>query len=150
MLTKIGLSFAAILVSAAPAFADASTCGDAPYAPALPSAGDIVRLAPADATASKHRAFKDVTDWQKNLKIYRDCLDAVVSSDNVKISSDQGSTDKDAQTEIKSLQADAARANSMYNRTVETEKNIVGSYVSLSNAYCGRKDVDLSVCQKSQ
>ena len=150
MLARIGLGLAALLVCASPALADANTCGLAPFAPALPGPGDVARLAPADAATAKHQAFEDVTDWQKNLKIYRACLDAVVSSDNVKISSDQGSSDKDAQSEIKSLQADVAKANSMYNRTVETEKSIVSGYVSLSNAYCSRKDVDLSVCQKSQ
>jgi hypothetical protein len=150
MIAKIGLSLAALLASVAPALADANTCGLAPFAPALPSANDMARQAPADAAASKHRAFEDVTSWQRDLKGYRACLDAVVSSDNVKIASDQGSTEEDAKSEIKSLQADVAKVNSMYDQTVDTEKSIVSGYVSLSNAYCSRKDVDLSVCQKSQ
>ncbi len=150
MIAKIGLSLAALLASVAPALADANTCGLAPFAPALPSANDMARQAPADAAASKHRAFEDVTSWQRDLKGYRACLDAVVSSDNVKIASDQGSTEEDAKSEIKSLQADVAKVNSMYDQTVDTEKSIVSGYVSLSNTYCSRKDVDLSVCQKSQ
>jgi hypothetical protein len=150
MFVRIWLSAATLLIAAAPALADVSTCGDAPFAPALPSTSDMARLAPADAAASKHRAFQDVTDWQRDLKGYRACLDAAVSSDNVQISSNQGSTDKVDQDKIKALQADVAKANAMYNRTVETEKSIVGSYVALSNAYCSRKDVDLSICQKSQ
>lgn len=150
MSARIWLGAAALLISTVPAFADASTCGDAPYAPALPSASDMARLAPADAVASKHQAFQSVTDWQKNLKIYRDCLNAVVGSDNIKITSDQGSTDKNAPDKIKALQADVARANSLYNHTVDTEKSIVNSYTALSKVYCSRKDVDLAVCQRSQ
>ena len=110
----------------------------------------MARLAPAAAAASKHRAFQDVTDWQKDLKTYRNCLNAVISSDNVKITSDQGSTDKDAPSKIRALQADVAKVNSLYNQTVDTEKSVVSSYAALSKVYCSRKDVDLAVCQKSQ
>ena len=151
MFGKIGLGVAVLMVSAMPALADSSACGDAPVPPALPTVSDIGRDAPADAAKAKHQAFLDVVHWQKSdLKSYRDCINAATSDDNRKIAAEQQSGDKDAATKITSIQGDIAKLNSMYDVSVDTEKRVVGEFVALSNAYCSRKDVDQSTCPKQQ
>lgn len=142
--------FAAALVAASPAFAaDASSCGLAPFGPLLPDAAAIGTMAPAAAEAARHGAFEDVVAWQKGLKTYRACLDSLRNDDERKIASNRNGS-KDDQDKIKDFQADQARIDVLYNKTVDSEKDIVASFNAVSKAYCSRRDVDQSVCQAAK
>jgi hypothetical protein len=148
MSRTVGFAIVAMtLLFARSALADPTSCGEAPYPPALPSLGDIARLPPADAGTAKHQAFEDVVSWQKSLKAYRACLNVLTANDDRKITGDQNSNNKDDKDEITGLRTDEANINTVFNKTVDTEKSIVSSYDSLSKQYCSRKDVDLSSCQ---
>jgi hypothetical protein len=149
---KICLSAAAAgfaLIWAPCAMADPASCGLAPYQPALPSPTDIARMPPGDAATAKHQAFQDVVDWQKGLKTYRACLNTLINDDNRKITGDQNGS-KDDKDEIAGLKTDIADINAIYNKTVDSEKSLVGSYNSIAQQYCSRKDVDLSSCQPAR
>jgi hypothetical protein len=137
-------------MAATPAFAaDAASCGLAPFAPAFPDPAAIARMAPSDAQTARHQAFEDVISWQKGLKTYRGCLDSIRNDDERKIALDRNGS-KDDKDAIKDLQSEEARIDVLYNKTVDTEKSIVASFTSLSQAYCSRKDVDLTVCQQAK
>lgn len=143
------VAFAAALLSANAAMADASRCGDVPFPPEVPSAGAMAKLPPQDAQTARHQAFEDVISWQKGLKTYRGCLDTLRDDDDRKIAGDRNGS-KDDQSEIKGLQDDEANINVLYDKTVDTEKTIVGGFTGMTQAYCSRKDVDLSACQQTK
>lgn len=129
--------------------ADAASCGLAPFAPVLPDAAGIAGMTAPAAEATRHQAFEDVINWQKGLKTYRGCLDSIRNDDERKIALDRNGS-KDDQDAIKDLKSDEARIDVLYNKTVDTEKSIVGSFTLVSQAYCSRKDVDQSVCQRAK
>lgn len=146
MFGKVQLMVAVLLVSATPALAD--SCGSPPIAPAMPSPAEITAKPAAAAAAAKHNAFLDVTSWQRDLKNYRDCLDAANNADKAQISAVQQSSDKNAGDKVADLAADISKNNDTLDQTVDTETRVVNDFSALSSAYCSRSDVDKSTCPK--
>ena len=145
MIGKFGLAAAAILVSAVPAMAQ--SCGSLPIAPAIPSAAEIMQKSPADAATTRHNAFLDVKNWQADLKTYRDCLNSMATTDDRRISTANPQKDAD---KISGWQEEKKAMSAAYDHSADSEKRVVSDYSTMYNAYCGRTDVDQSVCPKKK
>ena len=145
---KFGFALAILMMSAAPAMAGVSVCGDMPVAPDLPTAKDIANKAPADAAAAKHQAFLDVVGWQKQVKNYRSCLEAAQKEDKRASVDAQQRGGDDVDQRVTELNADVNEGDVRYNASVVTEQQLAGEFGEISKAYCSRSDVDKTTCPK--
>jgi hypothetical protein len=136
-----------LVVGSVGAAAAENMCGEDPIAPVIPSASEMTRKSPADAAAAKHGAFQDIRRWQQELKSYRDCLDASVATDNRKIGENQRGEKPDPE-KIKAMQAEIAAINKAMLKSTDEEEGVVNEFNAMSQAYCGRKDVDTASCPK--
>jgi hypothetical protein len=146
MLKVFGVSLLLLVVSASAAPAQ-SMCGDDPIAPVVPSPADVRQKSPADAAAAKHGAFQDIRRWQGELKSYRDCLDATVTTDTREIGETQR-TSKPDPDKVKQLQTEIASINRTTLKSTDEEETVVNEFNALSVAYCARTDVDKTSCPK--
>lgn len=145
---KFGFAIAILMMSAAPAMAGVSVCGDLPVAPDLPSAKEIAQLPPAKAEAAKHQAYLDIVSWQKTVANYRNCLDAAQKEDKRASVDAQKSGGDDVDQRVTELNADIEQGNVRYNTSVTTEQQLAKDFGAISQAYCGRSDVDKASCPK--
>jgi hypothetical protein len=132
MLKRVCLVGAILFVSSAPALADQS-CGNAPLAPAIPSASEFAGKTPDDAHKIVLGALHSVKDYQGTLKSYRDCLVTAANSDKAALADAQAKGDK---TKIASVKQQMDDAQKVYDHTVDTETQVVTDYSNLHAAYC--------------
>jgi len=144
MLNRIGLAAVILAVCTAPALAD-NKCGSMPIPPALPSGGDIAKMAPAAAETAKHQAFLDVKNWQTNLNDFRDCLNSLIDTDKQRMG--QLDPTKDS-SKITDLQMEIDGATGAHDSSVDAEEKVVNDFHAVQAAYCMRSDVDQSTCPK--
>jgi hypothetical protein len=145
MLGKFGLVVAVLGLTATSAFAQ--SCGTMPVAPDMPTAAEIAQKSPADAASTRHNAFLDVKNWQADLKTWRDCLDQMSADDKTHI---QQADPKKDDSKITGWQADKTANDTAYQQSANTEASVVSGFTAARNAYCSRKDVDVSTCPKQQ
>ena len=118
-----------LLLTAAPALAQ--NCGSAPIAPAIPAPSDVNGKTPDDAHKMALDALHGVKAYQASLSTFRQCL--ITETNAQKQALTDAGTDKDkvaaAKQQINDLQK-------QYDRTVDTETQVVADYSKLHDAYC--------------
>ncbi|HEY4113859.1 MAG TPA: hypothetical protein VGM17_07330 [Rhizomicrobium sp.] len=145
MLVRAGIVAGLLLgASAVPALA-VDSCGSMPIAPALPSAADMLKQPAATAASTKHDAFEDIKNWQRDLKTYRACLASLQDQDKLQLQGKDPTKDAD---KIKRLKDDMDAQSHGYDQTVDSEERLVNQWNAMSTAYCSRSDVDKSSCPK--
>jgi hypothetical protein len=143
MFARLGIFTAVCMAAATPALAQ--SCAGEPIAPAFASTADIQRQTPAQAAASKHDAFVEIKNWQRDLKSYRDCLTGISNGDRRQLTGLDPAKDAD---KIAQMQQEAKAATHEFDRTVDMEERVVNEFHALQAAYCARTDVDRSSCPK--
>jgi len=143
MFGRLVFSIAVCAVAATPALAE--SCAGEPVAPAFVSPADLQKQTPAQAEASKHDAFIEIKNWQRDLKSFRDCLTSLSNEDRRQLTGLDPSKDAD---KIAGLQRDAKMATHEFDRTVDLEEKVVNEFHAIQAAFCARKDVDKSSCPK--
>jgi hypothetical protein len=146
MLKALSMGILLLVASASAAAAD-NMCGDEPIAPAVPSPADIRQKPPADAASAKHNAFQEILRWQRELKSYRACLEATVSTDKRKLG-EAARSDKPDKDKLAKIQQDISDANHATDSSTDDEERVVNDFNALSTAYCTRTDVDKTSCPK--
>jgi hypothetical protein len=126
----------AILVLASPALADES-CGNSPLAPAIPAASDLSGKNADDAHAFVLSALKSVKAYQGTLSTYRECLQTQAANQKPIIADAKAKGDK-TKADAAQSQMDALQAS--YDKTVDTETQVVTDYSNLHAAYCKMGD----------
>jgi hypothetical protein len=145
MLAKTGLVLTFLLVSTMSGWAQSDSCGNQPFAPAIPAPGDLKPKSPADAHASVHDAFMDIKNWQADLKTWRACLDARDNEDKRQIA--QADPKKDAD-KVKGYNDDTKQNGHNFDASVDSEEKVVNEFHALQAAYCMRTDIDKATCPK--
>jgi hypothetical protein len=146
MLKALGFGLLLLAASTGGAAAD-NMCGDDPIAPLIPSVADMKSKPPQEAASSRHSAFLEVRRWQGELKSYRQCLSATVSTDKRKLGEGQRS-DKPDKTKLEKLQAEIEDTSRAFDSSVDEEESIVNDFHAAQVAYCTRSDVDRTPCPK--
>jgi len=147
MLAKLSAT-AVVLIAWANAAAAQDMCGDLPIGPVIPSPADILKKSPADAAATQRGAFLDIRRWQGALKSYRACLNATEDTDLREIGEAQRS-DKPDTKKIDKLTAERTDLGHDWDASVDEEERVVNQFHALQVAYCGRNDVNRSICPKT-
>jgi len=132
MLKGVLLVGAILAVAAAPAFADPS-CGNPPMAPAVPSGSDIAGKAPDDAHKIVLDTLHSVKAYQGSLGMFRSCLMAQSNAAKAAKAEADAKADK-AKADAATQQL--ADLQKMYDRSVDTETQVVTDYSNLHVAYC--------------
>jgi hypothetical protein len=145
MLVKTGLVLSFVLASTISVWAQGESCGNPPFAPAIPSPADLKAKSPTDAHSAVHDAFTDVKNWQADLKTYRSCLDGQDAAAKREIA--QADPKKDAD-KIKGFKDQITDDGHVYDASVDNEEKVVNEFHALQVAYCTRTDVDRSTCPK--
>jgi hypothetical protein len=145
MLVKTGLVLSFVLASSLSAWAQTQSCGNTPFAPAIPSPADVKAKAPADAHAAVHDAFLDVKNWQGDLKTWRACLDDQDAADKRSIAQADPKKDVD---KIQPWKDQIAQDGHVFDASVDNEEKVVNEFHALQTAYCTRTDIDKSTCPK--
>ena len=145
MLVKTGLVLSFLLVSTMSCWAQAESCGNVPFAPAIASPADLKAKSPADAHAAVHDSFTDIKNWQSDLKTYRACLDDQDGADKRNIGQADPKKDADKVTAWKDQIVDDAK---IYNSSIDNEEKVVNEFHALQAAYCMRTDIDKATCPK--
>lgn len=130
----------AVLVLASPAFAETS-CGSAPIAPAIPGASDLSGKSTDDAHTAVLNALKSVKAYQGTLNSFRECL--VTQTNAQKAAQAAAKDDKEKKTATEQM----AALQAAYDKTVDTETQVVTDYSNLHTAYCKLGD-GLAGCAK--
>ena len=133
----------AVLVMAAPALA-ASTCGSAPIAPAIPGASDLSGKTTDDAHNVVLAALKGVKAYQGTLSTFRECLTTAAAAQKPIIADAKAANDK---AKAEAATAEMASLQAAYDKTVDTETQVVTDYSNLHTAYCKMGD-GLAGCAK--
>ena len=132
MLKSICLAGAFFAAFAVPALADGS-CGNAPLAPAIPSASEFAGKTPDDAHKVVLGALHSVKDYQTSLGSFRSCLVSQSAADKAALADAQAKADK---TKIASIKQQMDDMQKVYDHTVDTETQVVTDYSNLHAAYC--------------
>lgn len=132
----------AVLMLASPALAE--SCGTAPIAPAIPGGTDLSGKTTDDAHNVVLGALKSVKAYQGTLSSYRECLVTQTNAQKAAAADAKGDKAKTeaAQDAMKTLQA-------AYDKTVDTETQVVTDYSNLHTAYCKMGD-GLAGCAKAK
>ncbi len=133
----------AVLVMASPALAEQS-CGSAPIAPAIPAASDLSGKTADDAHNVVLGALKGVKAYQGTLSTFRECLTTAANAQKPIIADAKAKNDK---AKAESAQADMDAMQAAYDKTVDTETQVVTDYSNLHTAYCKMGD-GLAGCAK--
>jgi hypothetical protein len=145
MSRKLGLILPILLISAVPAFAQTSSCGSVPFAPAMPAPADMKTKAVADAETALHDAFSDIRNWQGDLKTYRSCLEGQGNQ----AKADMGGLDKTKDADkIAALKQQQTDSNHLFDSSVDQEEKVVNEFHASQAAYCSRADANKSKCPK--
>ncbi|HTT85535.1 MAG TPA: hypothetical protein VMF67_18815 [Rhizomicrobium sp.] len=139
---------ALVLIASGGAAAAQDLCGDLPIGPEMPAPADIQRKSAADANAAQHNAFLDIKRWQGALKSYRDCLNASVDTDRRDMGEIQRS-DKPDDKKISKLKQELDDLGHAWDASVDEEERVVNQFHAVQVAYCGRNDVNRSICPKT-
>jgi hypothetical protein len=145
MLVKTGLVLSFVLASTISVWAQSESCGNPPFAPAIPSPADLKAKSATDAHSAVHDAFTDVKNWQNDLKTYRACLDGQDAQNKREIA--QADPKKDAD-KIKDWKDQIAQDSHTFDGTVDNEEKVVNEFHALQVGYCTRTDVDRTTCPK--
>ena len=130
----------AVLVLASPALADTS-CGTAPIAPAITAPSDLSGKTTDEAHTLALGALKSVKAYQATLSSFRECLVTQTNALKASLASAKDDKAKQATTEqMTTMQA-------AYDKTVDTETQVVTDYSNLHTAYCKMGD-GLAGCAK--
>ncbi|GAA0545602.1 hypothetical protein FHS83_000655 [Rhizomicrobium palustre] len=139
MFKRVCLIGAALMV-ASPALAQ-NACGTPPVAPAITGAADLSGKSTDDAHNLVLAALKGVKGYQGSLSTYRECL--VTQTNAAKAAQAAAKDDK----EKKAATDQIATIQTAYDKTVDTETQVVTDYSNLHTAYCKMGD-GLAGCAK--
>jgi hypothetical protein len=121
MIGKFGLAVAAILISAAPAMADSSTCGGAPFAPAAIDGSKATETQMKDAHDDVVNFIKTSDDYQKCLYDDLDRQKAAAAKAKDPKPLDQGIIDA-VNAKVASNQKTKEKVGAEYNAAVHAYK----------------------------
>lgn len=133
----------AVLVLASPALAELS-CGSAPIAPAIAGASDLAGKTTDDAHTMVLGALKSVKAYQGTLSTFRECLTTAANNQKPLIADFKAKNDK---AKMDAAKADMDAMQAAYDKTVDTETQVVTDYSNLHTAYCKMGD-GLAGCAK--
>lgn len=145
MSPKFVLVLPILLLSAAPVWAQTSSCGSVPFAPAMPAVADMKTKSVADSETALHDAFTDIRNWQGDLKTYRSCLDGQSAQAKAALAGLDKTKDAD---KIKDLTDQQAMSGKLYDQTVDQEEKVVNEYHAAQASYCSRADANKAKCPK--
>jgi hypothetical protein len=143
MLNRVCLAAAILAVVATPAFA-ADECGNAPIAPAMPTANDLSGMTVEAARAEVLNAYHQIKTYQAALVPFRACLKAQSASNKAALAEAQGKGDK---AKIDTIQQALDRLQKVYDGTVDTETQVVNEFNAAHVAHCAR-DTDPNICKR--
>jgi hypothetical protein len=130
----------AFLTIAGPALADTS-CGTAPIGPAIPANSELTGKATDAAHDLVLASLKSVKAYQTTLGTFRECLITQTNAQKAAMAAAKEDKDKKAaQDAMQSMQA-------AYDKTVDTETQVVNDWQVLHTAYCKMGD-GLAGCAK--
>ena len=144
MFRKSGFVLALVVMSAAPALAGTSVCGEEPVGPDMPSKAEIMNKPVAESDAAINQAYQDVKSWQKQLANYRNCLDAATRQDKREIADARQRGGNDAKDQVSDLNADISAADTKHNASVADETQVAGEFNTLWKSYCSRPNAKAS------
>ena len=121
MIGKFGLAVAAVLISAAPAMADSSACGGAPFAPAAIDGGKATEAQMKDAHDDVVNFIKTSDDYQKCLYDDLDRQKAAAAKAKDPKPLDQGAIDA-VNAKVASNQKTKEKVGAEYNAAVHAYK----------------------------
>ena len=143
MLKSVCFAGVLIALSAMPALADL-TCGSAPLAPAIPGASELAGRTTDDAHQFVLTALKGVKGYQGTLASFRECLKTETNTVKASFQEAKAKGDKDKAAQLQE-QLDAMQ--SAWDKSVDTETQIVADYMKLHDAYC-KMGTGLAGCAK--
>jgi hypothetical protein len=143
MLNRVCFAGLMIAMSAVPALADLS-CGSAPLAPAIPGASELSGRTTDDAHQVALTALKSVKGYQGTLASYRECLKTQTVTVKAAFQEAQAKGEKDKAAQ---LQQQLVGLQSDWDKTIDTETQVVGDYMKLHDAYC-KMGTGLAGCAK--
>lgn len=130
-------------LTAAPALADL-TCGSAPLAPAVPGSADLAGKTTDEAHQIALGALKSVKAYQGSLTTFRQCLKSQSDGYQAAVDAAKAKGDK---TEAAKVQQQLDDANKIFDKSIDTETQVVNDYMTLHNAYCAM-GTGLTGCSK--
>jgi hypothetical protein len=145
MLNRVCLAAAVAVFAAAPAFA-ADSCGSTPVAPAIAGAADLSGKTTDDAHKVALDALKTVKIYQAALQPFYNCVETQSNANKTAIAEAQSKSDK---AKLAQLQDADVQLQKNYQATLATEKQVVGDYMTLHDAYCKMGD-GLAGCPKKK
>lgn len=145
---KFGFALALLMMSAAPAMAGTSVCGEEPVGPAMPSQAEVMQKPVAESDAAVNQAYQDIKSWQKQLGQYRKCLAAAMDEDKRDLADVQQRGGSDKQDQVDNLNSDISAADTKHNASVNDETEVATEFNTLWKSYCSRPDAKASSCPK--
>jgi hypothetical protein len=139
MIIRVGLGVFALALLSAPAMAAGQCDTSGPVQPAMPTPAELTAMAIPDAQARINTMFQDLHLYQKQLKTYRDCLNAAMAADQSKVNT--GAAQKDP-AQKKAAQEEYARYAQAYNESVDAEKTLADQINTDTKAHCARDTSD--------
>ena len=129
-----------VLMIASPALADTS-CGTAPIPPAIPGAADLSGKTTDDAHTAVLNALKSVKAYQATLSTFRECLQTQANTQKAAAAAAKDDKEKKAAQEQMQI------TQAAYDKTGDTETQVVTDYSNVHTAYCKMGD-GLAGCAK--
>jgi hypothetical protein len=145
MLKKVCLTAAVLALTAMPTLA-ADECGATPIAPAFPLASELAQKPVEAARKDVVDSYHLVKTYQAALGTYRACLLRLTKGDEDAIAAAQ---DKKDDAAVKAAQQRIADRQSAYDKTVDSETQIVTDFNTLRLAHCQR-DTDPKICPQKK
>jgi hypothetical protein len=134
----------AVLMIASPALAEQS-CGSSPIAPAISGAAELSGKSIDDAHTVVLAALKNVKAYQGTLSSFRECLTTQANAQKAVVAEAKSKGDK---AKIDAAQQQMQIMQAAYDKTVDTETQVVTDYSGLHDAYCKLGD-GLKGCPKA-
>jgi hypothetical protein len=122
---------AAVVALTSPALAE--SCGSAPLAPEIPGVGALSGKTTEDAHAFVIASVKTVKAYQGTLQSYRECLITQTNAQKAVVAEAKSKGDK---TKTDAAMQDMKAMQAAYDKTVDTETQVVADWQTLHTAYC--------------
>lgn len=108
-------------------------CGPAPAAPVIPPPGELSGRTPAEAHDVVLAGLREIKSYQKTLAAFRECLVSRTTSDKAALAEARAQSDAQKAELLQQQVDDQFRA---YDHSIDTETQVIESYMALHKAYC--------------
>jgi hypothetical protein len=139
MFARVCFAVVALACVSSPAFAAGQCDSTAPMVPAIPSSAEISASTIAEGQAKLNNIFSDLHIYQKQLKGYRDCLNAAIAADKAEAGRAASKRDNDGVTKSNAAFMSDTTA---YNATIDAEQQIANAINADVKAHCARDQSD--------